>query len=436
MYKIEKFFIYLYLIPFALDFKGAEEGGSNIQFLLLGVVLLSGAFLLFHFVKLKSTRRLPKSIAIIIFLWWGFLISSVFTAVFNEVPMGNYIRIILPYFLTGLSILIVLQMYLKGRDLGFLLTPILWTVCISVVWTALYAIFILKIPIATMRYQILSPLLITLIGYAIAQIIEMKKVSKFTITILSVCTVLIVLSVTRSTLVSIAFMILFVIIAAPLNERLQLFKKFILTLKPLILVLVISIPAISIFRENSFNEWRERLFTQRESLGVDVTTVTRLAEYSGQLDLLFETNATALLGRGVGSVYVWDSDYFNTISMVIDINLLSHQTYWANGHSLWVYSLYSGGLLFGWLVPFCALYSLVLSFKNIRKKFTFGHLENSTTIVFFCLINVAIFSATFTANPLGVRLVGVIYGLGIGLSILYFQQTKEILRVKDANQKY
>lgn len=433
MHRIEKFYIYLYLLPFAFDFKGAEEGGAFIQFFLLGIVLLSGAILLFNLFKISPIRKLPKSIAVISYLWGGFLISSIFTAVYNEVPLGNYIRIILPYFLTGLSLLIVIQMYLKGRNLGFLLTPILCTLCISVVWTAVYAIFILKIPLESMRFQILSPLLITLVGYALAQTLEMRKASKFTITIFSVSTVLIVISVTRSTIISIVFMILFVIMSAPLNQRKQLFKKFIANLKPLILVLIISIPAISLFRENSYNEWRERLFAQQEALGVDVTTITRLAEYSGQMELLFESYETALLGRGVGSVYVWDSDYFNIISMVIDINLLSNQTYWANGHSLWVYSIYSGGLLFGWLVPFCAIYSLFISYKTIRKKFTNNQFENNTTIVFFCLINVAIFSATFTANPLGVRLVGLMYGLGIGLSILYFQQIKEVRREQDAN---
>ncbi|AGH43158.1 hypothetical protein [Paraglaciecola psychrophila] len=426
MYRTERFFVYLYILPFSLDFKGAEDGGSVIQFFFLATVLFAGIVLIASFSKIPAIKSIPHKLKIIHNIWWFYLASSILTALINQVPIGNYVRVMLPYFLSGFSMLIVIMIYSRGRDLNIFFAPILWALWTSVCWTAVYAVAFLNIPLNEMRYQIVSPLLVVFLAYGIVLLLTQKKISKMAMAIGLTCIVIIVISVTRSLLLSAAFILFFIFVVYPQSQRRPLIKKAVRLFMPLAILMVIAIPLIMVFRPDAFTAWQLRLFSQQEDLGFDVTTVTRLAEYSGQMKMLFENFTSAFFGRGMGSVYYWDPLYYDQISQVIDITKLEESVRWSNGHSLWVYSIYSGGLLFGWLIPFCVLSAAYITYKDIKNNISDINERHKSRVLFFYVIGIAILSATFTANPLGVRLVGMFYGLAITLPILYLKQVKEL----------
>lgn len=421
MSKLEKYLVLLYVIPFSLDFKGVESGGGIIQFLYLCTVLLSASLLIFFLLKQPIKYNIPKKVLNLSKLWWLFLISSLLTMLINKIPFGNYIRVVMPFLLSGISTFLVLLLYSRGRNLKGLFNPILLATVISVLWTPIYALFFLQIPISEMRHQILSPILPFLLGYGLALLVFDRLMSYKVILVFAVCFGIIVLSVTRSNILIFLGLSIFLFVSLPKDSRKLLWSRLVVITILLILFSAILIPLIEFFRPEILSNWTQRLFTNNSDLGFDVTLTTRLAEYSGQMNLLFETPLTTLVGRGLGSVYLWDYEYFNLLSQVISMHILEDSEPWFAGHSVWVYSLYSGGFLFGLLVPFCLIRSTIWSWVCIRNSVLYTK-ENKIIIIFFSLICVSIFTASFTANPFGVRIIGLLFGMGVVLPVLFKQQ--------------
>lgn len=422
MISLDRVLIYLYIVTFALDFKGAEAGGSIIQFLFLSITLAAAALLLFGLYKQPVKFAIPQQVANLNKLWWLFLLSTILTMQYNQVSLSNYIRVLMPYLLAGISSFLVLMLYSRGKQLKELYKPILIAVFISVFWTPMYALVILHIPMSEMRYQILSPVLPLLLAYFIT-LFYLKKISSFkTIFVAFICLTLIVLSVTRGNILILAFLGLFLLVSLPKSSRNMLLSKVMTVLLPTLLLLVIFIPFIEFIRPDILATWSLRLFGANAELGFDPTALTRLSEYSGQMDLLFESPITTMLGRGLGSVYFWDDEYFNLISQVIPLWKLEEATPWFSGHSVWVYSLYSGGFLFGLIVPYCLLKSMIFSWYLIRNHLIQVQDDSEIILLFYSLMSIAVIAVSFTANPFGERIVGLLFGFGLVLPLLFKHQ--------------
>jgi hypothetical protein len=143
----------------------------------------------------------------------------------------------------------------------------------------------------------------------------------------------------------------------------------------------------------------------------DVTYVTRLAEYTSQYKLLTESPVTVLIGKGFGSSYTWDESYFDELSEVFPLSELNNLESWFGGHSFWVYTVYSCGVLFGLPFLFLYLYPIIRAYKLI--KYNYVVLKRSIPIyyfyAFFGLIGVT--GASFTSNPLFPRYSALISGV-------------------------
>ena len=208
-------------------------------------------------------------------------------------------------------------------------------------------------------------------------------------------------------------LILYSYIILPNTQKKILMKRFTIKIFPIIILGTMFIPILSFIREGFIEQWSIRLFGGNTYRDFDPTTITRISEYSGQMDLLFESIFTTLIGRGLGSVYLWDSQYFYLLKEVIPILKLEDHTPWQAGHSLWVYSLYSGGFLFGLIIPYCLIRTLIYSGSIVKKSFLLNESSELVEIIFFTLLVTSIIGASFTANPFGERLVGLLMGLGL-----------------------
>lgn len=420
--KLEKILIFLYIIPFAFDFKGTTTGGSVIQFMYLTVTLLSGSFLIYILYQLPVKYSMHKGVFNLSMLWWLYLFTSVISAVLNNVPLGNYIRVLMPFLLCGTSILITVLLYSRGRSLLILFKPLIYAVLLSVVWTPIYAIYILNISIDSMRYQIISPLLPILFAYGFSLFLLEKLTSFKMLTVFFIGFGIIALSITRSYFLIVAFVFLFLLVSLTKDALICTFDKLLKSIMPMSLFIISTIAFLSLIRPGFLDTWSQRLFKAKSQLDFDPTTLTRLAEYQSQMDLLFESFGSSIIGKGLGSSFSWSSMYFEQLSQIIPLWKLEQINVWTTGHSLWVYSLYSGGIIFGLLVPICIISSLYFSRKGIMFASSFFTKEDIEKTVFFSLITASIVGASFLANPLGERITGVFLGFGLVVPLLLVNQ--------------
>jgi hypothetical protein len=423
MSVFERFLIILYVLPFALDFKGVEDGGSFAQFFYLALVFISAAVLLLGLIRQKKKFTVPRAVKSVVVVWWSYLISSVLTAIVSDVEFGNYIRVLMPFVLCGISMLLSVLFYSRGRDLTFFFYATMIAVVISVIWTPIYTFGVLGIPVAGNRYQMLSPVLPVLLGYFLCVLVSRRGFSIPGLIALMVFVSLVALSVSRS------YLIVFVLTSSYLYFVMPNFYRHIIKRKLVLIsffscgVFVFLVPILEAIKPGFIFSWVDRLFGVRDLLGFDPTTMTRLAEYKGQMDILLDDPVKLLLGAGLGSEYRWSSSYFTFLSEIFSLRDLEELVPWEVGHSLWVYSLYSGGLMFGFLIPFCICRGVYLSSLAVRSSFSSLGSLKSREVVFFALLLGSIVSTSFTSNPFGVRLTGLLLGFGMILPLLLLSQS-------------
>jgi hypothetical protein len=162
----------------------------------------------------------------------------------------------------------------------------------------------------------------------------------------------------------------------------------------------------------------ERIFVSQQ-IGFDITTATRIAEMEFQINAWLADIPSFLIGRGLGASYGfagenWGKliDLFGYADMQID--------WWFAGHNFWVYSLFTQGVLFGWVVPFVILYGLFLSWRGYRsaRYVPAVHVQSALSESRLCLlVLVSIVLGTIGGNPLGSRMLSQYIGVIISVSI-------------------
>jgi hypothetical protein len=167
-------------------------------------------------------------------------------------------------------------------------------------------------------------------------------------------------------------------------------------------------------RPGFLQEWTNRIFHQYYG-GMDITLLTRLAEWSGQIRALTENMSSLIFGRGLGSEYFWDYNYFFVLKSVYSWNDFINKGGWYGGHSMWVYSLYSGGLLFGWIIIAISFFSLFRMLAVVKKKHIhYDYILTSFAPLLLFLI-LGYISQGFTSHPLSNRFFALIAGFVFGM---------------------
>ncbi len=335
------------------------------------------------------------------------LLFSFAAASFNGVPFSQYIRVALPFFLCWTSMILASLWSKCGFNIEYFFKPLILTVILSSFWTPFYYLVIADNALDVLRHQLLGPLVPLVFSFSICFLLAGKKYSKYAIGLFVFGISLIALSVTRSYLLVPVVVLFFSFAALNSKSRAIVVSRIISNSKYMIALLFFMVPVIGFLKSDVFDFWQYRLFGLVGDFGFDPTTYTRIAEYSAQYEIVTSDPIKIIIGAGFGAEYYWSSDYFYELSQILPLWYLEELRPWEAGHSTWIYSFFSLGILVGFLLPIVYFLSLFTSFKNISST----QLEASKEYLFFNVSLISFFILTISANPFGPRISGLVMGV-------------------------
>lgn len=413
--------IWVFLLSFALDYRGAigdGSGGASIdQLLFLSACVGSTAGIVF-----LGWRFLTVRPGVWLIAFWGLFIAFMLAnALFQGVPAGRSIRVIMPLVFCLFGIVNAHIAGCMGIRPARIVTPILVAACINIVWRIVQGFVFKEASLETVRLEVQSPA----VGWLAAWIgCAVLLRGRFHWNLLVACGVLFIgifITVTRS--------LIFPVMASALaagfcfllgvrwrQHRWSSLGKRLLPVASAVALVAIALTVFALAKPVMIERWNERLFhnAAAQNLGSDISYLTRKAEADAILAILIKDPVHFIHGRGIGSSYYWDRAYLPEILMVIPAEDAGFDDIWAAGHSVWTYALFSGGViaLAGYLVLFgsTAAFSLWAARMNASDPGPDQWLAFLPFVATCCLL-----SETLTANPFQERLVGILFGMMAGL---------------------
>lgn len=402
------------IMPLAFDFKKiGETGGTFIQIILVFITFVCGG--LYILLEQQSSKLLPyrSKLRHVTLIWWIFIISSPIPVFAWGVDKEHYLKVLLPFVLFGLGLSIMCSVERRMADPAILVEILVWAGLIGTTWRVLYAIVLGGLDLQTIRWQILGPSVSLLVGFGSAGLYMKDRKILASISLL-LGLIVSVLSVTRSFLISV-FFILGTIFAIELRSRSMSAAlrritsgKFLISA---ILIVACSLVLATYFRPDIISLWVSRITEHEAASGLDITMVTRIAEIKGQWTALCHNVATLMLGNGIGSYYEWDQNILSELPFKLVSDLQ-----WFGGHSTWVYTFFSSGVLTGAILPVLLIYGLKSGYIAAARRLHCGAAAGSITAF---LIYVSYLGTSFTTNLMNSRYGALIMGLILGTMFLY-----------------
>lgn len=430
--KIGKFFLIGYFFSLCFDFKqmGSNIGASSFQIIMtLSSLIFAGLYYHMEMIMLPAPKKMNRNLSKVNAAWWLWLFSTLVLAVATHVNFRIYLKVLLPFFLCGVSLFLVLSIKRQQRNPNFVMGLMFVSCIVSLIWRFTYAIFIAGLDFEFIRWQILSPGIHVLLGISIAKLIFTEK--KFLGSISLILTFpVIIFSVTRAYLISLFFIAFGVLIIFFKSKNWSITKFILTTIRKswiylIVIVLIVSIT--SYFKPGIFTLWGLRIFHHTTDTGYDYTYLTRLAELSGQWQALSKNIMTLLFGNGIGSFYFWDKNFLVDIPFILP---QSETGQFVAGHSTWMYFWYSSGLTIGSIPIILMMYFFLKGYKNIT--FLSKTNDKFKPSISLFLISFSWFGSSFTGNLFGERYGGLLIGIVFGLILLYYEtksnSTKEETR--------
>jgi len=418
---------WIYTFSFVFDFKSAakgrvmETGGSAIQYVFAGVCIISGISLCLFFSKNRGSKSLKKMIQ----FWCFFLLTTLLMFVVHHlngdgVEAQYYFRAILPFFFIGLSLFVVQSLYKNRIHPREILKPLIIAGICSSLWTIFYAIRLRGIAIEEMRYQILGPFTPLIFAFGLIGIFLDRKPRPLAVLAFLISMMTILLSITRSYVITLVFCMVALVYFYRMDRK--LISMSYLVQKILLLLIPFAVLQITmIVRPQVILYWEYRLFHRKTGQKQDLTYITRIAEYSWMWKEINKDPIYLLFGRGVGREHRWDTQYRGYIMkrMRWDGSIRHHA-----GHSVWMYSLYTSGFVFGAMIYLMFVIGLHRGFKLAKLYARFGDPDTRQVILLPFIAWLSYLSQTFTANPINERATGQILGMLLGTSFWVYDQIK------------
>ncbi|GMV68718.1 MAG: hypothetical protein AMXMBFR76_11570 [Pseudomonadota bacterium] len=406
-------------MPLALDVKKiGEEGSSALQTLLVAVSLLCGAVYVMAEWLSRDIRSSSSALRTVNALWWTYIALTPLPMLFWGVDPVHYLKVLLPYVLFGAGLTVMVAVERRRVDPAYLVDILLWACLLSTLWRVLYAIAISGLAIETIRWQILGPGVPFLIGYGVAGLYLRRRRTLSAIA-LSIGLAVALLAITRSYVISAAFVLAGLLIV---DSRRRSARRAARTgARLLVSVAVIATIAVVLtdaVRPGFLEVWFARLFHQQAEGGLDITLITRLAEYNGQIEAFTRNVWTFIFGNGIGADYAADTSVLQLLPFQVE-----HTTHWFAGHSTWVYPFFAGGLLFGLLIVLVVLGGVVRAFTAASINAT---KHGSRDAVLVLTVYLAYVGQSFTANLFHERYTGVILGIVVGASLIYAGRVRAV----------
>ncbi|MES2439270.1 MAG: hypothetical protein V4584_09385 [Verrucomicrobiota bacterium] len=414
--------IWVFLMSFALDYRNAMAreggGGAGIDQLLF-LTSCAGSTMGIVFLGWRYLTVRPGAWLI---AFWGLFISFMLVnSVLQGVQIGRSIRVILPLVFCLFGIMNAHIAGCMGIRPSRLVTPILVAACVNIIWRIVEGFLFKEATLATVRLEVQSPAnnwLAAWIGCALL------LRGRFHWTLLVACGVLFVgifITVTRSLIFPVmasgfASTICFMLGVRWRQYRWPDFWKRLLPVGAVVMLVLVFIGLVALFQPVMIERWNERLFhnASAQNLGADISYLTRKAEADAMMKILSDDPVHFIHGRGIGTSYYWDSAYLPEIWMVFPKEEAGFDDIWFAGHSVWTYGLLSGGViaLASYVILFTAtaVFSLSAARANACDPGPDQWLAFLPFVATCCLL-----SETLTANPFQERLVGILFGMMIGL---------------------
>lgn len=398
-------FLYLFILPFGFDFRG-RVGGSFPQYALAAISLVG--FLGFAFaIKPRFRRRQGRALGVAVALWWSFLGSTLITLGISRPPTGNYVRVVFPFVLFGLGLLLVRMLLDKSRDIGVLWKPLLFASLVSVVWRFIFGLSHADVSLSQIRFQILSPAVPLFLGLGGLALFSKRRRSAIVVTGFVLSATSVALSVTRGYIFAIGAIVIAMLVTLGLPRVIRAF-----TLIGVLIILTFG--GIAVLNPGLAARWNGRVFGG-ESLA---TYYTRVAQVTGTMHEVSGGLATSLIGKGLGAFYHWDAHYYSRVHRVMQEDTFFKKRFYPT-EVLWTYPFFAGGALFGWQVPTVLLLALISAVRTVRQFIRrFGRHEALKSSVTAALFGYAGYlGMSFTADPLGSRFESLILGLLAGAAL-------------------
>lgn len=383
--------MFVAIVLFAFDFK-ANPGASNTwQSALLGLNIGLMAVLM---VLLKFWDVKLSAVSWIGLLW---MIGQVVNYIYRDrIALIDILRWGFPFFALFIYAHIVQSALVRGMKREWIISSVLISAFISTYFSIASAILFKGLNMAEMRYQILSPILPIAIAFSIGMLVFKGKSLLLPIMMLSGTAFSLLTAITRTTvfMVLISFLLYFLYgILEARNYSVSLRK-----IATLGFVVLGSLSVALSVRPTLWDDWIGRFYWGGSKVSTDDDAVLgRMMEYQGQLQYWGESSLNKLIGLGVGHPY---PSYAGEAVFT--------------GHGMWVYSLFTSGILLCWALPAVFIYLLVQGYRNSVHC---GKDSFYQYYAFICVAAAAILVYSMTAHPLGTRLAGVIYGVLIGLVV-------------------
>lgn len=399
------FFIWLYCLSWAFDYRGEAGGGNAAQYGFFAITL--GSAVVVIMLGWRWLFLLPGGWLIL--LWGVYTASTLPVALVNHVPMVDYLKNLTTVILVLLSMCVTQIAAGSGLSYKTVLYPMLGAGVINVFWRAIYTLVLRGTSLDIVRVEMLSQCLPMLLASMFCALTFRMRWPLIPLAIGLIGITSYVVSVTRS---SIFIIIAEVAVCAwgwwrarsmgmlPRGFTNQKVRHLLTGLGAMaggLILLGAANPTI-------LTRWEERLFhpVGADRSSADPSTLTRLAELTAQRRLLDDDPAAYVYGKGMGAHYYWDEAFAVELAQYTygdeDKFRASSADVSFPGHSIWTYAIFSGGFI--GLLFYVGLFGLgtYWAFRSVAKLNSVP--DFPLEIAFFPAVGLAGFlSLSLTFNP-------------------------------------
>lgn len=404
----------LFFFSLAFDYSGIDEGGSVIQLSFILLAFLSG-FYIIHNVSLPlNINRAYSSISKILIIH---LVATALFSLLQGVEVGRYLRISLPYYLLVLGYFVGVR---AVNQIGVVKTInlVIFATVTASIFTVIYGLQTGDFSNNGIRYQVLSASLFVLVPILAHKLFLAKERLLLVSTAMLVILVLIIISATRSWLIAYIGIVLFTISLVSVRSIRGLIRGGLRGLFICSLLATLLFGVLAIVMPDAVSRMGDRIFSSQD-IGFDMTAATRIAEMDYQINALLSDVTSFLVGQGLGASYGFSGSALEQLIGLFGSEQ-ENTDWWFAGHNFWVYSLFTQGILLGWIIPFALICGLHISWSVIKSSHSIPILLAPIAISTsrLCLIViVSILLSTIGGNPLGSRFLGLLIGVFLSISI-------------------
>ena len=435
------FLFWVFMFSFAFDFKAEEPTTflKLLQFGFLGIAALSSALMMILGAPFLSVRPGGWLLAI-----WGLFLSFMMgNALLQGVEPGRFIRTGMPFFLSFAAMLNSHVAAASGIRVSSLATPIFLVAVINIIWRIIFGLAFTSSTLDTARAEILSPALSWAAAFIGCSILLRKRFHWTMLLAASAFFTAMLLSITRSLLFPVAASAVATSVFFALGFKWGTFSiedlfKRLLPISLVATAVLFFVGLIFVLFPSTLIRWEERLFspTSDRNMASDPSLLTRQAEAKAIHDILNEDPVRYINGMGVGASFYWDHDFFPELYQVYEPDDLEEIStdIWYAGHSIWTYSLFSGGIIA--LTAFISLFVTSIAY-SIASAAANAQLPGPDYWLLFlpAITALCILSESATSNPFDERLLGMIFGATFSFSQAGFLRAHQLrLRSRSATR--